>query len=113
MPDPQPPAPNPTPPTPKPSIAGYIKPWELIKIVLGTFTSGVIGSEAIIPLLQRLATDVDLWIVDPNQRETVRLVLGAAIAIVSGVTMTRHYLSQGVQPENLLNFEGRDAKRQP
>lgn len=109
MPDPVPPAPNPTPPTP--SISGYIKPWELVKIVLGTFTSGVIGFEAIVPLLQRLATDVDLWIVDPSYRETVRLVLGAAIAIVSGVTMTRHYLSKGLPPEKLLNFEGRDAKR--
>lgn len=102
MPDPIPPAPNPNPvpdpvppPSPLPSIQGYIRPWELAKIVLGTFISGTIGFETIVPLLQQLATNADLWVVSPQNQETARLVLGALIAVLSGVFMVKKYLDHG------------------
>ena len=107
MPDPVPPAPNPT-PEPSPSIKGYIKPWELAKIVFGALATGGIGYEAVIPLLQALASSADVWLINPAHVETVRLVIGAAIAVLSGVFMTRRYLRQGVPPEKLA---GKDDAR--
>lgn len=99
MPDPIPPAPNPT-PDPKPiSIQGFLNPWELAKIVLGTLATGGLSIEVIVPLMQKLALEADLWVVDPSQRETVRMVLGAAIAVLSGVLMTRRYLRKGLPVE--------------
>jgi hypothetical protein len=102
MPEPIPPAPNPNPlpgpvppPSPLPSIQGYIRPWELAKIVLGTFIGGTIGFETIVPLLQQLAVNVDLWVISPQHQETAKLILGALIAVLSGVFMVKKYFDHG------------------
>jgi len=115
MPDPVPPVPpapnpnaDPVPPAPTPAPSGlrkYIQPWELLKIILGTLTTGAVSYEMIVPLLQRLATDVDIWVVDPSQRDTVRLALGAVIAILAGIGMTRRYVATNKTRNQILNFE--------
>lgn len=100
MPDQIPPAPNPTPtpdpkPTPLPSIQGYIRPWELMRVVLAAFAGGTIGWEMAIPLLQQLASNADKWIVLPQHQETAQLLIGALVAVLTSVFMVRGYFKAG------------------
>lgn len=100
MPDPIPPAPNPTPePIPTPSIRGYVNPWELIKIVLGTIATGGLSFEVAVPLLQKLAESVDLWVVNPSYREPIKLVIGGIITLIPSVWMVRYYFRKGYPVE--------------
>lgn len=95
MPDPLPvpPAPN---PTPTPSIRGYVNVWEFVQIVFGAIAAGGISYETLIPMLQSLAEKSDVWLVDPQHREIAKVVLGAAIAILSGVMLAKTYFRKGV-----------------
>lgn len=101
MPDPIPPAPN---PNPTPSIQGYIRPWEVIKIIFGTLTAGAIGFESIIPILQSLAANADVWVVDPKYQDIAKVSIGALIAVLSGVFMTIRYSRSGAPKSQILRL---------
>lgn len=101
MPDPIPPAPN---PTPTPNIQGYVRPWEVAKIIFTTLAGGAIGFEAIIPILQGLAANTDLWVVDPQYQDVAKVSIGALIAVLSGVFMTIRYSRSGAPKSQILRL---------
>ena len=106
MPAPIPPAPNPLPdpvpkPTPLPSIQGYIRPWELARVVLAAFAGGTIGWEMAIPLLQKLSENVDKWVVLPQHQETAQMLIGALVAVLTSVFMVRSYFRAGEPLEKI------------